>query len=98
MARRRAWRGAMSTSRRPRYPCLEACDLLQLLGHREHLLARVARRRLGFVARCEREEQLPPQLVIMTFVRLDRVLVEARCRLVARCPAVADELGVAHHG
>src|SRR5437867_1550038 len=82
-----AARGVMDPRRRERRP-------LQLLGELERASRRPRGGGLRLVRRGEAQEQRPPELVVVAFVRLDHIAVHRRGLLVAGCLAELDELAV----
>src|SRR2546430_17526120 len=82
-----ARRGVMDPRRREPRP-------LQLLGELERASRRPRGGGLRLVRRGEAQEQRPPELVVVAFVRLDHIAVHRRGLLVAGCLAELDELAV----
>src|SRR5207245_2405091 len=73
-------------------------ERLEFLGQIQGLGRRPLGRRLALGSRGIAEEKPPPQLVVVTLVRLDRLTVEASgCRVPGRL-AELDELAVLHDG
>src|SRR2546430_11824559 len=85
-----AARGVMDPRRRERRP-------LQLLGELERASRRPRGGGLRLVRRGEAQEQRPPELVGVAFVRLNHIPVNRRRLLVAGCLVERDELAGSCH-